>query len=211
MRQDELAPMGGAGSIVEIDETYIGKKEGTEVRRGTAHKRIVLTLVERGGSARSFHVDSTRKDEVLPIVRANIARETHVMTDEANTYAALGKEFAAHSTVDHGRGEYGYTDRVTGAKVSTNTVEGYYSVFKRGIKGVYQHCAEKHLHRYLAEFDFRYSNRAKLGVDDAERTTRAIKGGHGKRLTYKPARACWDSGFSSERDCDSSFGWTDSF
>jgi hypothetical protein len=110
------------------------------------------------------------------------------MTDEAARYAKLGDEFAEHHAVDHSRGEYGYTDRRTGVKINTNTLEGYYSIFKRGMIGVY-HCSEKHLHRYLAEFDFRYSNRFKLGIDDAERTTRAIKGGHCKRLTYNPTRS----------------------
>jgi transposase-like protein len=185
MRTGALSPMGGAGAIVEIDETYIGKKDGFEVRRGTGHKHIVLTLVERGGSARSFHVDTTRKDELLPILRANIARETHVMTDEANTYKELGSEFAAHDAVEHTRGEYGYTDRKTGAKINTNTVEGFYSTFKRGMRGVYQHCGEKHLHRYVAEFDFRYSNRSALGIEDVERAAKIVEGAKGKRLVYR--------------------------
>jgi ISXO2-like transposase domain len=107
------------------------------------------------------------------------------MTDEARRYESIGKEFAAHSVVDHSRKEYGYTDRQTGAKINTNTVEGYYSIFKRGMKGVYQHCSEKHLHRYLAEFDFRYSNRSALGVEDGERAAKALKGIEGKRLTYR--------------------------
>jgi transposase-like protein len=190
MRQDGLAPMGGQGKIVEVDETFIGRKAGVpKARAAHWHKNAVLTLVERGGKARSFHVDEVTKAEILPIVRANLAKESHVMTDEAARYAQLGDEFADHHAVDHSRGEYGYTDRVTGVKVNTNAVEGYYSVFKRGMIGVYQHCSEKHLHRYLAEFDFRHSNRIKLGINDEERTTRAIKGGHGKRLTYKPTRS----------------------
>jgi transposase-like protein len=119
MRSGSLAPMGGAGSIVEIDETYIGKKAGSEKRRGTAHKNIVLTLVERGGSARSFHVEGTKKSDVLPIIRANIAAETHVMTDESNTYKELGNEFAKHDAVDHSREEYSYTDRLTGVQIGT--------------------------------------------------------------------------------------------
>src|SRR5208283_690403 len=107
------------------------------------------------------------------------------MTDEAARYAKLGNEFAKHDAVDHSRGEYGYTDRKTGVKINTNTLEGYYSIFKRGMKGVYQHCSEKHLHRYLAEFDFRYSNRSKLGVEDEARTEHALRGIVGKRLTYQ--------------------------
>jgi transposase-like protein len=185
MRQGGLAPMGGAGSIVEIDETFIGRKQGVEVRQGTNHKHVVLTLVERGGQARSFHVDSVKKDDILPIVRANLNRESHVMTDEAKRYAQLGDEFAKHDAIDHSRNEYGYTDRKTGTKINTNTIEGYYSIFKRGMKGVYQHCSEKHLHRYLAEFDFRYSNRSKLGCEDMERADRMALGIVGKRLTYR--------------------------
>ena len=185
LRTGGLAPMGGSGSIVEIDETFIGRKEGMEIKRGTNHKHVVLTLVERGGSARSFHVESVKKEDVLPIVHANLDRESHVMTDEAARYAQLGDEFAKHDAIDHSRNEYGYTDRRTGVKVNTNTIEGYYSIFKRGMKGVYQHCGEKHLHRYLAEFDFRYSNRVALGIDDMSRATRALEGVVGKRLTYR--------------------------
>src|SRR5260370_41506890 len=107
------------------------------------------------------------------------------MTDEAARYAQLGNEFATHDAVDHSRGEYGYTDRKTGTKVNTNTVEGYYSIFKRGMMGVYQHCQEKHLHRYLAEFDFRYSNRVRLGSGDIARTDKALRGVVGTRLTYR--------------------------
>jgi len=185
MRTGGLVPMGGAGGVVEIDETYTGRVEGREKATGTGHKNIALTLIERGDSARSFHVESTKKAEILPIVRANIAKESHVMTDESYTYAQLGREFAKHDAVDHGRQEYGYTDRKTGAKININTAEGFYSIFKRGMKGIYQHCSEKHLHRYLAEFDFRYSNRVRVGVDDVARAERALKGVVGKRLTYQ--------------------------
>jgi transposase-like protein len=126
LRSGDLSPMGGLGSIVEVDETFIGRKEGAVVKQGVGHKHVVLTLVERGGSARSFHVDSVKKGDVLPIVRANLARESHVMTDEAKRYAELGGEFAHHSAVDHSRDEYGYTDRKTGVSVHTNTIEGYF-------------------------------------------------------------------------------------
>ena len=185
LRSGDLSPMGGSGSIVEVDETFIGRKEGAVVKQGVGHKHVVLTLVERGGSARSFHVESVKKEDVLPIVRANLDRESHVMTDEAKRYAELGNEFAKHDAVDHSRGEYGYTDRKTGVKVHTNTMEGYYSIFKRGMKGVYQHCGEKHLHRYLAEFDFRYSNRVATGVNDSDRAAIALRGAVGRRLTYQ--------------------------
>ncbi len=185
LRTGELAPMGGSGSIVEVDETYIGRKQGVEVKQGVTHKHEVLTLVQRGGLARSFHVDEVTKAEILPIVRENLDRESHVMTDEAARYAKLGNEFAKHDAVDHSRSEYGYTDRKSGLKIKINTVEGFYSIFKRGMKGIYQHCSEKHLHRYLAEFDFRYSNRSALGVEDQERAVRALAGVVGKRLTYR--------------------------
>jgi transposase-like protein len=185
MRNGDLAPMGGSGSIVEVDETFIGHKDGEEIRRGAWHKNTVLTLVERGGKARSFHVESVNKADILPIVRSNLSRESHVVTDEAARYAHLGNEFANHSAVDHSRDEYGYRDRETGVNVNTNTVEGFYSIFKRGMIGVYQHCGEKHLHRYLAEFDFRYSHRIKTGYDDDARAKQALLGVKGKRLTYE--------------------------
>ena len=181
-----LAPMGGAGGIVEVDETYVGRRAGVEVKRGWAHhKNTVLTLVERGGAARSFHIENADKEAIAPIVRDNIARESHLMTDEARRYERLGQEFAKHDAVDHSREEYAYRDRVTGTMITTNTVEGFYSIFKRGMIGVYQHCGEQHLHRYLAEFDFRYSNRIAVGVDDTARAERALQGVKGKRLTYE--------------------------
>jgi transposase-like protein len=186
MRVVGVEPMGGAGEIVEADETYIGKLEGMPRRVGaTGVKNAVLTLVERGGSARSFHIDDTTIADIAPIVRANVARESELMTDEARHYDRLGQEFKSHDTVTHSAKEY--VRREGKRVISTNTVEGYYSIFKRGMKGIYQHCSEKHLHRYLSEFDFRYSNRVRLGCDDVERTERAIKGIIGKRLTYKAA------------------------
>ena len=175
-----LPPMGGEGATVEIDETYIGNKhEKAEGARGYAHKNAVLSLVQRGAGARSFHVDGTKASDLLPIIKANVAPGTAVMTDEAGQYAHLSKLFASHGFTRHGQGEYVIGD------VHTNTVEGFYSVFKRGMKGVYQHCKAKHLHRYVAEFDFRYNNRVKLGVDDSARTANALRGIVGKRLTCR--------------------------
>lgn len=179
MTAGSLPPFGGEGMTVEIDETFIGTKPGATKRRGHGHKNAVLTLVERGGSARSFHVDSAKASDLMPIIKANILPGTHVMTDEAGQYSKLNKFFAAHDFTSHSAGEY-----VRG-KVHTNTVEGFYSVFKRGMKGVYQHCSEKHLHRYVAEFDFRYNNRTRLGVDDKARSQTALRGIVGKRLTYR--------------------------
>ncbi|HZP60420.1 MAG TPA: IS1595 family transposase, partial [Opitutaceae bacterium] len=149
-------------------------------KHGGAHKNMVLTLVERGGSARSFHIGSASVAEVVPIVRTNVRRESRFMTDEGRHYVNLGKEFAEHGSVEHTADEY-----VRDGYIHTNTVEGYYSIFKRGMKGVYQHCSEKHLHRYLSEFDFRYSNRVRLGVDDQARAEKVLKGVTGKRLTYR--------------------------
>jgi transposase-like protein len=179
LRQGGLAPMGGGGGIVEADETYIGRVEGMKKTRGPAHKNIVLTLVERGGKARSFHIDSTSVADIGKHVRENISHEAQLMTDELAAYRLIGKDFLTHDTVNHSADEYVRGD------VHTNTVEGYYSIFKRGMKGVYQHCKEKHLHRYLAEYDFRYSHRAKLGYSDADRAELAAKGIVGKRLTYR--------------------------
>jgi transposase-like protein len=181
MRVTGVEPMGGPGKPVEVDETFIGRLEGQPKKGRTAwaNKNVVLTLIERGGSARSFHVDGLRIADLQPIIRANVQPDTRLMTDEMQSYKEIGKEFASHETVNHRQEEYARGD------VTTNTVEGFYSVFKRGMKGVYQHCKEKHLHRYLCEFDFRYSNRVALGVDDVARAERALKGISGKRLTYR--------------------------
>ncbi len=185
MRDGAFSPMGGNGGVVEIDETYIGRKDGFEVKRGSGHKNAVLTLVERDGKVRSFHIEKANKDVIIPIVRDNIDRESHVMTDESPVYSKLEGDFSKHGAVEHSRGEYGYHDRTTGEKINTNTVEDYYSIFKRGMIGVYQHCGGQHLHRYLAEFDFRYSNRIKLGINDANRAEIALQSVKGKRLTYE--------------------------
>jgi len=183
MKSGNLPPMGGEGVVVEIDETCIGNKEGAPVRRGYAHKHAIMTLVQRGGGSRSFHMDGTSAKHLLPIIKANVLPGTHVMTDEAGQYAHLNKHFTEHDYTRHSAGEY-----VRG-NVHTNTVEGFYSVFKRGMNGVYQHCREKHLHRYVAEFDFRYNNRVRLGVDDFTRTRNALRGTIGRRLTYQDSAA----------------------
>jgi len=178
----DIPPMGGRGKVVEGDETYIGRKKGRKVRSGTGHKHAVMTLVQRGGKARSFHVASTEVDTVMPLIRANIAKESKLATDEAGHYITVGADFREHLTVNHSKEEY-----VRG-EAYTNTVEGFFSIFKRGMNGIYQHCGENHLHRYLAEYDFRYNNRTALGVDDAQRTANAMKGIEGKRLTYRRSR-----------------------
>lgn len=179
MRSGDFVPFGSDGGIVEVDETYTGPKR----EKGKWGKKYaVLTLIDRDtGVARSFHVDRANQATILPILRKNLDKEARVVTDDSGIYRNLHKEyehaFVVHSKKQWGRGE-----------IHSNTVEGFYSIFKRGMKGVYQHCSEKHLHRYAAEYDFRYSNRAKLGINDEERTEAAITGIIGKRLTYQRAK-----------------------
>lgn len=184
MRSDDLPILGGEGKIVEADETYFGNKKIIikRTKRGkTSHsgKRSVVSLVERGGNVRSFHVARADKQTVASIIVKNVARESRLHTDESRLYSGAGGHVAEHEKVWHAAGEYVRGD------VYTNTIEGYFSIFKRGMKGVYQHCSEKHLHRYLSEFDFRYNARKSLGVNDEERTVKAVKGIIGKRLTYQ--------------------------
>ena len=177
MRTGSLGPMGG---IVEVDETFIGNKEGAEIKRGWSHKMKVLSLVSREtGEKRSFVLDNVSAAEIMPIVKANIAKEAMVMTDDSGVYRTVGASFHAHGVVNHSAEEY-----VVGI-AHTNTIEGSFSIFKRGMKGIYQHCAEKHLHRYLAEFDFRYTNRVATGCNDADRADAMLAGVVGKRLTYE--------------------------
>ncbi len=183
MRSGDLSPFGNDGGVVEADETFIGREPGMPVKSGYAHKMKVLTLIDREtGRARSMVIDDLKSETIGPIVLANVQREAALMTDEAHRFQSIGRHFASHDTVNHAKDEYvRYGDPV----ITTNTVENYFSVFKRGMKGTYQHCAKKHLHRYLAEFDFRYSNRSALGCEDQERTVRALVGIIGKRLTYR--------------------------
>lgn len=184
MRSGDLSPMGGNGGIVEVDETFIGQEsDKPKNARGYHHKMKVLSLVDRStGRAKSIVVDDVKAATLVPILRENIDRETRVMTDEAKQYHSLSGDFDGHDYVRHMTGEYGR------GEIHTNTIEGYFSIFKRGMKGVYQHCGKKHLHRYMAEFDFRYSNRQALGAGDTERADIALTGIVGKRLTYQTAR-----------------------
>lgn len=189
MRSGDKSPFGSGGGAVEVDETFIGndrtiKPKGEKKGRGYHHKHKVLTLVDRNSSqARSMVIDSLKAKDMAPIVRENMVKEARLMTDEASYYTAVGREFSDHGVVHHNRGEYGRED------IYTNTAEGFFSIFKRGMKGIYQHCAKRHLHCYLAEFDFRYNNRIALGVDDGERAENALRGITGKRLTYRRANA----------------------
>ena len=182
MRSGDLAPFGGEGGIVEVDETFIGRIKGAPKKRAFHHKMKVLALIDRdSGKARTMVVDNVTAATLMPIVRANVAKEATIMTDEHNAYRAIASEFAGHGTTTHSAGQYvDLTDRT----IHSNTVEGYFSIFKRGMKGVYQHCGEQHLHRYLAEFEFRYNHRVANGTDDTARANLALSGIVGKRLTY---------------------------
>ena len=194
MRGGDLAPFGSGGGTVEVDETFIGEdKEYVKAYRkakkthkkpaGVGHKHKVLSLVDRTtGRAKSIVVDDLTKGTLILILRENIAAEAIIYTDEARHYSKLAEDFAGHDHVRHKAGEYVKRKK---PEVHTNTVEGFYSIFKRGMKGVYQHCGKQHLHRYTAEFDFRYNNRAANGVDDAERSEITLKAVTGKRLTYQ--------------------------
>jgi transposase-like protein len=189
MADDGASPMGGGGMTIEADETFLGNQpnmfvsgKGWRTSRGSAGMQKIVTLVERGGRARSLHVRDLKKDEIVRAMDA-ADRDSHLNTDSAQHYRRIGKEFLSHEMVDHGASEYVRGD------AHTNTVEGTFSIFKRGMRGIYQHCAEKHLHRYLAEFDFRYSNRARLGVNDTDRADIALQGIRGKRLTYRTTSA----------------------
>jgi transposase-like protein len=175
-------PLGGEGKIVEVDETYIGGKDTNKHRnkrrgKGGMDKEIAFSLVERGGRVRSHHVPTVTAKTLRPILHEQIHADTTVMSDDGG--ARLGKEFAKHATVNHSIGEYVRGD------AHTNTIEGYFSILKRGIIGTYHHVSPQHLKRYLAEFDFRYNERMALGVDDKERAARLLKGIVGKRLTYR--------------------------
>ncbi len=176
--------MGGPNEVVEVDETFIGGKAKNRAYKAPAPKKAVMSLIERDGHVRSFHVANVTAKTLRPIIVKHASRKSTLMTDEAPVYVGVGKEFAAHRTVNHSANEY----VKLGGYVHTNTAEGFFSVLKRGINGIYQHVSEVHLHRYLAEFDFRHNNRIKLGVNDTDRAARILKGTEGKRLTYQQPR-----------------------
>lgn len=186
MKDGGLDTFGNNGGAVEIDETFIGKTDDRKARGGFAHKNKVFSLIDReSGRARSVVVDNLKVKTLLPIIKANVSSVARVMTDGAVYYRSLGKHFADHGTTIHSIGRYvDYNDKT----IHTNTVEGFFSIFKRGMKGVYQHCGHNHLNRYLAEFDFRYSNRVANGINDTERAEKLLLGVKGKRLTYETTR-----------------------
>ena len=190
------APLGGEGKVVEADETYHGKKDDPQPspqRRGRpflksgkpggAQKRAIVALVERGGKVRVAHMRTVTAHNIREFVMGNADFKSRLHTDESRLYPPTAGAFAAHETVNHSAKEYARGD------VTTNTVEGFFGIFKRGLNGNYQHCSEKHLQRYLNEFAFRYNNRIKLGVDDTQRAATALRGSFGKRLTYQGRRS----------------------
>ena len=184
MRPATLTQFGRGGGSVEVDETLIGNDTNKpKPRGGYSRKNKVLSLIDRApGGARSMVIESLKSKDMVPILKTNIAKEARVLTDSAGYYKPLSLVFAAHEQVDHKSGEY---VRMTDRNIHTNTIEVFFSSFKRGMRGVYQHCVKEHLHRYLAEFDFRYSERAKLGVNDTQRADKLLQGVTGKRLMYQ--------------------------
>lgn len=190
MSDPSAAPIGGEGKIVEADEAYHGRKKAPSEspnrygrpyknRTRISGKRPIMALVERGGEARVTHMGHVTAKNIGAFMAKNADLKSRLQTDESRLYATLGKEFASHESVNHGAKEYARGD------VNTNTVEGMFGVFKRGMTGVYQHCGEQHFQRYLDEFTFRFNNRTKLGIEDTERAEKMVKGMGGKRLTYR--------------------------
>jgi transposase-like protein len=186
MKDMNPSPLGGEGKVVEADATYIGGKEKNKHlskrdgrRIGGMGKQIVHTLVERNGRARSEHVANVTGKTLRPILVKNVSRKSSLMTDTHGGYMEVGKEFARHEMVDHGKDEYVRGD------AHSNTAEGFFSILKRGIVGTYHHVSEAHLHRYLAEFDFRHNTRTALGVNDKQRANAIMEAIEGKRLTYR--------------------------
>jgi transposase-like protein len=181
---DDSSPLGGEGQTIEADVTFVGRRPFTKVKHGgQGHMNPVLSLVERDGKVRSAHLPNVRAHNLGAALERHVAPESHLMTDEAGAFKEIGWNFATHQTVTHSKDEY--VRREGDWVITTNTVEGFFSILKRGVYGVYQHVSEAHLGRYLTEFDFRYSNRERLGVNDEARASVALKGAKGRRLTYE--------------------------
>lgn len=163
----------------------LSAQTSAKVVKAGHHRTRVLSLVSRDGKTRSFHVANVDGANLKPILMAHIAKDTHLMTDGGGHYRPIGKEFALHETTNHYAKEYAKDSKVAGIRAHSNTVESYFGILKRGITGTYHHVNEAHLQRYLDEFDFRFTNRKSLGVEDAERADNLLRGVVGKRLTYE--------------------------
>ncbi len=177
---NDAGPLGGANKVVEADETYVGGKAKNKAFGPPPKKHAVFALVEREGEVRSFHVTNVNSKTLRPLIVKTASRKSYLMTDESTVYPKIGQEFAGHGTVNHSAKEY-----VRGKFWSTNTVESYFALLKRGVYGNFHNVSEAHLHRYLSEFDFRYNHRA---MSDAERGAELLKGAKGKRLLYQQPR-----------------------
>ena len=179
MREKETGKLGGGGRFVEVDETYlVNKTKRYDKKRTIYDKEKVITLVERDGGARSFHVKRVTSGTAKRILNEQVFKDTAIITDQSAIYRRATKDYAGHATVNHSIHEY-----ARGA-IHTNTIEGYFSILKRGLTGIYQHWSSQHLKRYLSEYDFRYTYREKNGFNDMQRTNMALKGIEGKRMTY---------------------------
>lgn len=174
------AKLGGDGSsgVVEADETYFGGRR-PRAEGGKANKMKIVSLVERDGKKRSFHVANVTSETVRAVLHSQVSSKAHLMTDESNVYTVVGREFAQHSTVSHSKKEYKRGD------VSSNIVESSFAIVKRGLHGTFHSVSEKHLQRYMNEFDFRWNTRSAEGFNDVQRTNAALKGIAGKRVTYR--------------------------
>jgi transposase-like protein len=195
MKPQSVGPLGGEGMTLEADMTFVGRKQGTKVRKGAGHMNAVFALVERGGRAHAMHVPNVRGETIHAALEKHASTASHLHTDEAGVFTNIGYHFATHESVNHSKNEYskqsGYLDFAKRRRlpaVTTNSVEGFFSILKRGVYGTYQAISEHHLDRYLSEFSFRYSCREALGVDDAARAGIALSGARGRRLTYETTR-----------------------
>jgi transposase-like protein len=189
----DAGPLGGYGETLEADVTYVGRKPGRKLRPGPGHMNPVFALVQRGDAARAVHMPNVRGENIHEMLAKNASTASHFRTDEAAVFTQVGWNFASHETVTHSEKQYvkrssWIVDGKPLPKVHSNTVEGFFSILKRGVYGVYQHVSEHHLDRYLHEFSFRYSHREGTGFDDAQRASVALSGARGRRLTYQTTR-----------------------